>query len=134
MHAGFLMVGSISFRAHLHTGRSGEEVAANYLCSLGYQIYGRNVRLGHDEIDILAFDPTDHVLVFAEVKTRSKFDQDFTPLLDLTVSKKKKLRRSARSWIDAFGYEGGYRIDALLVAAGCVCSHYKEVMCDFDGA
>lgn len=49
-------------------GRRGEESAAQYLVDHGYTILGRNVQLGHLEVDILA--KTETHLVFAEVKTR----------------------------------------------------------------
>ena len=44
---------------------TGEDIAATYLASIGYGIRSRNIRLGKDEIDILAHDPVDDVLVFA---------------------------------------------------------------------
>lgn len=49
-------------------GHMGEESAALYLMNHGYKILGRNVYIGHDEIDIIAKNDTH--LVFAEVKTR----------------------------------------------------------------
>lgn len=49
-------------------GHMGEESAAIYLAKNGYEIVGRNVYIGHYEIDIIAKNDTH--LVFAEVKTR----------------------------------------------------------------
>ena len=49
-------------------GHMGEESAAVYLAKNGYEILGRNVYVGHCEIDIIAKNDTH--LVFAEVKTR----------------------------------------------------------------
>lgn len=49
-------------------GRMGEESAALYLEKNGYEILGRNVYIGHHEIDIIAKNDTH--LVFAEIKTR----------------------------------------------------------------
>ena len=43
--------------SHLKTGKKGEQIAANYLISIGYKIRGKNIRLSRDEIDILAYDP-----------------------------------------------------------------------------
>lgn len=51
-------------------GRWGETVAALYLEKRGYQVLARNVRAGHEEIDLLASHPVDG-LVFVEVKTRT---------------------------------------------------------------
>lgn len=52
-------------------GNRGEESAALYLQQHGYEILGRNVRVGHWEVDILA--KSDTHLVFAEVKTRRSY-------------------------------------------------------------
>jgi putative endonuclease len=38
-------------------GAASEEVAAQYLTGLGWRILARNVRLGRDEVDLLAFEP-----------------------------------------------------------------------------
>lgn len=110
------------------TGRLGEQVAAERLQSLGYHICGRNVRVGpKDEIDILAFDPKDQVLVFAEVKTRSRTDRDFRPELNMDQRKITALRRAARLWVGEHEYDGGYRIDLLSVVAGTVVEHLRQL-------
>ena len=62
---------------HLVVGKRGEEIALSYLRSLGYPIRGCNVRLGRDEIDIIAYDPKDRVIAFVEVKTRSRASADY---------------------------------------------------------
>lgn len=50
-------------------GRRGEEEAAAYLADLGYRIIERNWRCRSGEIDIVAMDGAE--LVIVEVKTRS---------------------------------------------------------------
>ena len=52
-------------------GRLGEDVAARYLVSRGYEIIARNWTCQAGEADIIARD--DDILVFAEVKTRKAF-------------------------------------------------------------
>ncbi len=49
-------------------GRLGEDHAAEYLRSKGYEILGRNVHLGRGELDLVVRKGEN--LVFAEVKTR----------------------------------------------------------------
>ncbi len=49
-------------------GRTGEEIASGYLELIGFDILERNVRVGRNEIDIVAADGD--CLVFVEVKTR----------------------------------------------------------------
>ncbi|MGT2426593.1 YraN family protein [Amnibacterium kyonggiense] len=50
-------------------GRRGEDQAAAYLTGLGWRIVDRNWRCPRGEIDIVALDGTE--LVIVEVKTRS---------------------------------------------------------------
>ena len=53
---------------HLHTGKMGEQLAANYLYEAGYTILHRNWRHRHWEVDIIAC--RGNRLHFVEVKTR----------------------------------------------------------------
>ena len=53
-------------------GKVGEDLAVDYLTHKGYQILERNWRSGHKEIDIIALDDTN--LVVVEVKTRKSDD------------------------------------------------------------
>ena len=57
--------------ANKSLGAAGEESAALYLQENGFVILGRNVYMGHCEIDIIARD--DRHIVFAEVKTRRAY-------------------------------------------------------------
>ena len=50
-------------------GKKGEQMAADYLRSKGYQILETNWRMGHLEVDIIAIG--NNMLVFVEVKTRA---------------------------------------------------------------
>ena len=56
-----------------HLGRLGEDVAARYLVSRGYDILARNWTCPSGEADIIARD--DDILVFTEVKTRSSTEK-----------------------------------------------------------
>jgi putative endonuclease len=115
---------------HFFVGYKGEEIAARYLSTLGYKILGRNVRLAKDEIDIIAYDPIDRVIVFAEVKTRTILNDDFAPELNITFAKRRNLFRSARLWVAAKGFEQGWRIDVICIAGGKVTDHWKEITSD----
>jgi putative endonuclease len=59
------------------TGQRGEAAAVTWLASLGWTILGRNVRVGRDEVDIVALDLSPGpfmappALVAVEVRTRS---------------------------------------------------------------
>lgn len=111
-------------------GYRGEEVAARFLRKKGYDIRGRNVRVGRDEIDIIAFDPLDGVLVFCEVKARRQRHAEYAPLLACTGRKKEKMFRAARAYVARGGWEGGYRLDWLLVAQNMVIDHVQDLSGD----
>lgn len=53
---------------HNVLGKEGEDAAAAYLVKRGYTLRHRNWRCGHKELDIVAEDH--HELVVVEVKTR----------------------------------------------------------------
>ncbi len=70
---------------HLNTGRLGEDLAHDYLIEKGYHILARNWSLGRNELDIIARDGDE--LVVVEVKSRTE------PVLDhpiMAVDKKKQ--------------------------------------------
>lgn len=56
-------------------GKSGEELAKNYLISKGYKILAMNYRNRIGEIDIIAMDKD--ILVFVEVKTRTSISYGY---------------------------------------------------------
>ncbi len=116
---------------HLLLGMQGEDLASAYLKSIGYDVRQRNIRQGHDEIDILAHDPEDDVLVFVEVKTRTeKTREGFMPEKTAAPNKRRILRRAVRRWVADHGYDGGYRIDLVCVQEGKITNHFKELAWD----
>ncbi len=118
---------------HFVIGSRGEQVATTYLCSIGYDILARNVRLGHDEIDIIARDPRDDVIVFAEVKTRARRSENYWPSMNMTWEKKRCMRRAARRWISQNNEQRGYRLDLVCVAEEKVVDHLINVGWHDDG-
>lgn len=96
-------------------GAIGESRAVRFLRGRGMTILGRNVRLGRDEIDIIAYDPLDRVVAFVEVKTRSHGEM-YHPSLNMTAKKRWRMLRAARRWVHQHGYDGGYRLDAAYVS------------------
>jgi putative endonuclease len=81
-------------------GRSGEQVAAEYLERAGLRVLDRNWRCAEGEIDIVAAER--RLLVVVEVKTRSG-GQFGTPLEAITRAKRARLRRLAARWLVAHG-------------------------------
>ncbi len=120
---------------HLRTGRIGEAQAEKFLKKAGLKIIARNVRVGSDELDLIA--KQGDALIFVEVKTRAS--EDFgRPAAAVNRAKRKKLSRAAINFLrkhklrppyirfdvvevvgeepeirhiqNAFTLEGGYRI------------------------
>ncbi len=73
-------------------GGAGEESAVLYLQKNGFTVLGRNVYVGHHEIDILARDDTH--LIFAEVKTRRQYPGIYTKFGRPSDSVDKRKRES----------------------------------------
>jgi putative endonuclease len=105
-------------------GRRGEELAADYLCRLGFGIRETNVRSRLGEIDIIADAPRDNgepLLVFVEVKTRrgAVFG---SPVEAVNARKQRQLTRLAEAYLQQHPELGqrtcrfdviGIRIEAL---------------------
>ena len=92
-------------------GRTGEQVAVEYLERAGLRILDRNWRSTNGELDIVAAER--RVLVVCEVKTRSGAGFG-TPLEAVTRHKQARLRRLAAQWLVAHGVLfDEVRIDAI---------------------
>jgi putative endonuclease len=74
-------------------GRLGEELAAQHLVRLGFEIVERNYRTRWGELDIVAFDGV--TLIFCEVKTR----KSGRPLEAVRPHKRAQVRKMAGSWL-----------------------------------
>jgi putative endonuclease len=77
-------------------GRRAESLVAKLLENKGYQIVGRNVRVGRLEIDIIARRET--VVVFCEVRARTN-DRWISPAHTIDRQKIGRLRRAAGRWL-----------------------------------
>ena len=82
--------------AHNDFGKLGEELAVNYLTGKGYEILERNWRNRHKEIDIIAKDGKD--LVIVEVKTRQTNEYG-DPDTAVTKQKQRCLISAANTYI-----------------------------------
>ncbi len=54
-------------------GNFGEDMASKYLLKNSYKIIARNIKISHQEIDIIAINK--EIIVFFEVKTRNIFSK-----------------------------------------------------------
>lgn len=110
-------------------GRRGEEAAAHYLSQrLGWKILDRNWRCREGELDIVAYDGTQHVV--CEVKTRAgvRFGAPFEAV---TPAKAARLRRLAGRWAAEHRIRAtSVRIDVLSLVSrrqGFALEHHREV-------
>lgn len=114
-----------------HTGRLGEEIATAYLRSRKFQIRERNVRFGRFEIDIVAYDPLEKMIVFVEVKTRSRYDERYPGRTAVDPRKRRALQAGIFRWVAHHQYEGSARIDLICVAGGIVVDHIVDLGAEF---
>lgn len=113
------------------TGDAGEDVATRFLMNNGCTIVERNARFGRDEIDIIAFDRELKMMVFAEVKTRTKNDDKYPIRLAVDQRKRICLQRAIAKWCLKNSYEGSGRIDVICVSGDRVIDHIQELQAVF---
>jgi putative endonuclease len=93
-------------------GAWGENVAATYLESQGYDIIARNWRCRSGEIDLIA--QAGDLLLFVEVKTRRGRDMG-TPEEGLTPAKSRQLITLAEVYLAEHELDVEWRIDLIAV-------------------
>ena len=97
---------------HNDTGRKGEETAANYLLAKGYTILARNYRYRKAEIDLIV--RKDKLLVFVEVKTRSRRDYGY-PEEAVSARKIQLFLRTAEEYIYRTRWTSDLRFDIIAI-------------------
>jgi putative endonuclease len=97
---------------HNVTGSQGEQLACRFLEEQGYAVLERNWRHGRHELDIIARQGRE--LVVVEVKTRSS-DQYGQPAEAVKRGKRGKLVQAANAYVLATGCELGLRFDIVSV-------------------
>lgn len=97
---------------HNELGKKGEELAKNMLIDKGYSIIETNWRYDKDEIDIIAKDGDE--LVIVEVKTRST---DFFGYPEDAVNSKKEffLIRATESYLQENDLDIDTRFDIVAI-------------------
>jgi putative endonuclease len=107
-----LPASSVLQRAHIEKGNRGEEEAVLYLAGKGYQIFERNWRAGHKEIDIIA--GTGDELVIVEVKLR-RFRTGIRLDKIVTYRKQYNLVRAATAYMALNKLKTGIRFDVVFI-------------------
>lgn len=95
---------------HNDFGRHSEEMARKYLEQQGYEIIETNWRSGHKEIDIIAIDKNEIIIV--EVKSR-KSEYFGNPEDAVDKHKIKNLVRAASSYVISHNINLDVRFDII---------------------
>jgi putative endonuclease len=93
-------------------GIDGEDLATRHLVGAGFTIVTRNWRCPAGEVDIIALDGPD--LVIVEVKTRTSTTYG-DPVEAVTHRKQQKLRELASLWLRENPHRGEVRFDVITV-------------------
>jgi putative endonuclease len=93
-------------------GRKGEDIACEYLLKKGLLIKERNWRYKNAEIDIIALDGKE--LVIVEVKTRSAVIYE-EPIDSITNQKIRFLVNAAEEYIFEKDFNGETRFDVISI-------------------
>ena len=113
-------------------GEQGEEIAADYVRSLGWRVLERNWRCPDGELDIVAHDPTAQCLVAVEVKTRTTahFGRPVEAVDDAKIG---RLHHLVRRWLwEQDLYSALIRVDlvGVVLSDGSVADleHVRDVV------
>jgi len=104
-------------------GKKGEDIAAEFITKKGFQIKERNWRYKNGEIDIIANDKNE--LVIIEVKTRSAAIYE-EPRDSISDKKIRFLVNAAEEYILEADYYGDTRFDIIAI------KWYGEGKCEIE--
>ena len=93
-------------------GRKAEDLAAEYVLSLGWNIIARNVRNEYGELDIIAMDPCESELVIVEVRART-IGKMQGPVDSVGRRKLRALVNASTCYVESLEWSGFWRIDLI---------------------
>jgi len=98
------------------------------LLAKNYQILAQNIRLGLNEIDIIALDREFDELVFIEVKTRDSADFGH-PNQAVKFKKIASMRKVAQTYLKKLRLQNDYRFDIITVIGknGNNIEHFENI-------
>jgi len=108
----YLMINLRAMAESHELGKSGEEIAYDFLIKKGFKILEKNWRHNKDEVDIIA--TKEEYLVIVEVKTRSTF---YFGEPQIFVNKKKQgfMIRAANAYILKNNIDNETRFDIISI-------------------
>ncbi|ERJ99146.1 YraN family protein [Hoylesella pleuritidis] len=99
---------------HNDLGKWGEEQAATFLERKGYTICDRDWRAGHRDLDIIALNEDQTILVIVEVKTRTSAELN-EPEEAVNKKKIRNIGNAANLYLKQFNVEYDVRFDIVSV-------------------
>jgi len=109
---------------HNERGKNAEEIASQYLASIGYKILNRNWRYYQKEIDIVA--EKDSQIIIVEVKSRSGKDTVSADEL-ITFGKMRNLVSAAEAYINKYNIEKEIRFDVMIINHDEPIQHVEHI-------
>ncbi|MBQ1998054.1 MAG: YraN family protein [Spirochaetales bacterium] len=111
-------------RSNTEKGRTGEELAAEFLSKQGIEIIERNYHTKFGEIDLIGFAKS--TIIFIEVKLRNN-DNFGTPVEAVTQTKLKRIYKSALLYISENESNYDYRFDVIAISKDNInrCYHLE---------
>lgn len=102
-------------RERTDLGRRAEDLALEYLQSIGYRLQARNYRFRGGELDLVMCDGP--ILVFVEVRSRTS-QQHGTPLETIDFKKRRQIEKTAGLFLarEKINPDTPCRFDAIAVA------------------
>lgn len=93
-------------------GKEGEKLAIDYLMKKGYKILEKNFRTPIGEIDIIAKDKNQIVIIEVKRRLSEKYGQ---PEFAVNYKKQEKLKKLALYYICKLGREYPVRFDVIAI-------------------
>ena len=109
---------------HNELGVKGEQIALQFLKNKDYKIIETNWRYEKDEVDIIAFDRDE--LVIIEVKTRStSYFGDPSEAVDTT--KEKNMIRAAEAYLELNNLDVDTRFDIISIVTNKSTTNIEHI-------
>lgn len=86
---------------------------------------GKNIQLGHQELDLVCWDQTDNELVFVEVKYRKNYEQGGAEVA-LSANKIRYLKLAIKKFVARYKIETNYRLDFVAITRSEI-SHFRNI-------
>ncbi len=104
-------------------GNSGEQNAANYLLSKGYEIATANFRHKRGEIDLIV--KKGDLMIFVEVKTRNNLKFG-TPEQFVSQRQQEVIIETANAYVSEVDWQGPIRFDIVAIVPGKEIMHFED--------